>query len=84
MTTIRIRSVITATASPRLFLNLAWIRSKIGHVATTIMVAHTIEVRNGLSIHKLAAISMAIKSTANVVLVMSRALRVVMLLFLPV
>jgi hypothetical protein len=72
MTIIKIRSVITATASPRLFFIRAWSHSKRGHVATTIMVAQTIEVRNGRSIQKLAAMNTPIKSTASVVPVMSR------------
>lgn len=43
----------------------------IGHVATTIMTAHTRDDRKGRMIQKLAAISIAIKRTERVMRVIS-------------
>ena len=70
--TINNMTVITATASPRLCQSHASTFSSNGHVATTIMVAQIKEVRKGLKIQKLAAISAPMNRTARVILVTSR------------
>jgi predicted cation transporter len=64
--------VIAATARPRFCQNQPCSFSNIGHVATTIMVAQIKELRNGLKIQKLAAISAPMNSTERVTRVISR------------
>jgi hypothetical protein len=64
-------TVITVTARLRLFQSQAWSFSRIGHVATTMMVAQIKEVRKGLKTQKLAAISEPMNRTASVIRVTS-------------
>ncbi len=71
----RIAAVITATAKPLRPENRASSLSRIGHVATTIIVAQTIEVMKGRSIQMLAVIRMPMNTTASVVRVTSWLIR---------
>jgi hypothetical protein len=68
----RSAAVIIATAGPRRPESRAWSFNKTGHVATTISNAQIMELRKGLNIQKLAAMSILMKSTARVVWVTSR------------
>ena len=66
-----IAPVISATASPRRRTRRCT-ASSTGHVATTIIAAHTVDSRNGRRIQNDAAISIAINATASTVRVRSR------------
>jgi hypothetical protein len=67
----RIDIVMTVTASPRPFHNLACTFRNIGQIAIASIAAHSMAGRNGRRIHTLPAIKAAMKRMANVVRVRS-------------
>src|SRR6516162_4532464 len=70
-TTSRIIAVMIATARRRLPARNASSLIRNGHVATLTMVAHRIDMRNGLKTQKVDAMNNAMKSTDRVMCVMS-------------
>ena len=76
----RSKSVITATASERLPHSHACTEIMRGHVATTIVAAHTIAPINGRKIHIEDPISVTMKSTASTPRVMSRWISAILIL----